>query len=353
MSPAPRPRLGPAPAPALVALLALLALLALAACAPASLARAAVPAAPAPLEDAAPAGSVAEAEAWLARMVEAIHGLDYRARLVWLDGEGLDVIELAHAAGPGGERERLRVGPDGEDGATTELVYADAALRGRGPGAPPRLLAPRPQPGLGGLLGGWHPGLRAHYAPRVLGRARIAGRAARVIALEPRDGLRYGLRLWLDEASALPLRVAVLERGDVLEQVAASALAVGPVPPEALAPGPGLAPIALPPDGPVPDVGWRVHAPPPGFALRAAGRDGDACWLVYDDGLASVSLLIEPAAGAGLRAAPAVAQAGTRRGALTGLARDLEGRRVFIIGKVPPAAILRFADGLRPGPDGA
>ncbi len=39
---------------------------------------------------AAPAGPPAEAEAWLARMVEAIHGLDYRARLVRLDSFRFD-----------------------------------------------------------------------------------------------------------------------------------------------------------------------------------------------------------------------------------------------------------------------
>lgn len=350
MSPALRPRSVPW-FPALLAL-------GLAACTPAAQARA--PLSPDGRADAAgiDAGRVepaaadadtADAEAWLARMVAAIRDLDYEARLVWLDGEGLDVIELAHRGGPDGERERLRVGPAADGAPTTELVFADGALRGRGPGAPPRLLAPRPQPGLGGLLGGWHPGLRAHYAPRMLGRARIAGRPARVLALAPRDGLRYGLRLWLDEASALPLRVAVLEGDAVLEQVAVSALRLGPVPAEALAPGPGLAPIALPPaDRVVEDIGWRVDAPPPGFALRAAGRDGDARWLVYDDGLASVSVLLEPAA----PGAPGREEAGTRRGALTGLARDLEGWRVFIIGKVPPAAILRFAEGLRPGPDG-
>jgi hypothetical protein len=46
------------------------------------------------------------------------------------------------------------------------------------------------------------------------------------------------------------------------------------------------------------DPRWRVAPPPPGFALRGGRRLGDSVQLLYSDGLASVSVYIEPIAGA-------------------------------------------------------
>ena len=52
------------------------------------------------------------------------------------------------------------------------------------------------------------------------------------IALEQRDGLRYGYRFWSDRASGLLLRAQTLtEKGEVIEQIAFTQLSIGKVRP--------------------------------------------------------------------------------------------------------------------------
>ena len=42
-----------------------------------------------------------------------------------------------------------------------------------------------------------------HYEVRIAGKDRVAGYAADVIDVMPRDGFRYGYRLWLDHSTRL------------------------------------------------------------------------------------------------------------------------------------------------------
>src|SRR4249919_4025680 len=75
------------------------------------------------------------------------------------------------------------------------------------------------------------------------------------------------------------------------------------------------------------DPGWRVGSPPPGFVLRGARRLGDSVQLLYSDGLASVSVYVEPVAGT------AQTESRARRGAVNIHTRIGNGRRIVAIGK--------------------
>ena len=90
------------------------------------------------------------------------------------------------------------------------------------------------------------------------------------------------------------------------------------------------------------DPGWHVVDPPPGFTLRSARRLGASVQLLYGDGLASVSVYVEPVPGAG------VGQTATRNGAVNALAAWRGGRRVVAIGKVPAATVALFARNVQP-----
>jgi sigma-E factor negative regulatory protein RseB len=66
------------------------------------------------------------------------------------------------------------------------------------------------------------------YEVQVQGEERVAGHQADVLTVTPRDGYRYGYRLWSDKASGLLLRADVLtDRGDVLETSAFSDVVIG------------------------------------------------------------------------------------------------------------------------------
>src|SRR5207342_1305235 len=85
------------------------------------------------------------------------------------------------------------------------------------------------------------------------------------------------------------------------------------------------------------DPRWRVAPPPPGFTLRGGRRLGDSVQLLYSDGLASVSVYIEPMAGA------RSGETRARRGAVNVHTRFGNGRRIVAIGKVPAATVTYFA----------
>jgi len=58
------------------------------------------------------------------------------------------------------------------------------------------------------------------YQVTELQKTRVSGRDARVIAVLPMDQLRYGYRVWIDEATAMPLKTQLRSSaGQVLEQI--------------------------------------------------------------------------------------------------------------------------------------
>lgn len=141
------------------------------------------------------------------------------------------------------------------------------------------------------------------YAVHLGGADRVAGRAAWRLRLEPRDGHRYGYRLWLDQQSHLLLKSEVLNgRNAALERVEFLSLNLDP--------GLEREDFALPDSvakawskegkggaGPEIRPGWL----PEGFAMatrdhhRIQGRTGVLQSATYSDGLATFTLFVEPA----------------------------------------------------------
>ena len=148
-----------------------------------------------------------------------------------------------------------------------------------------------------------------YYSVRQLGTDRVAGRAAIGIALEPRDALRYGYRFWSDRTSGLLLRAQTLnEKGEVIEQIAFTQLVLGKVRPSRIKTSHTNTRgwrIENAPVTPHNASGWKAGWLPSGFKLirtvsRELGRMGGAgesrevLQLVFSDGLAGISVFIEP-----------------------------------------------------------
>jgi sigma-E factor negative regulatory protein RseB len=145
--------------------------------------------------------------------------------------------------------------------------------------------------------------LLQNYSVRVVGRERVGGFDCQVLEIQPRQGDRYGYRLWVDRASGLLLRSQTLnERGEVLEQMAFAEVRIGGIDRDQLKPSWSTegwkvdeavhTPVSLR------EHGWRV-VPPSGFkpvySVRRPMANGDALQAVFSDGLASLSIFIEPA----------------------------------------------------------
>jgi sigma-E factor negative regulatory protein RseB len=64
-----------------------------------------------------------------------------------------------------------------------------------------------------------------YYDARQNGQQRVAGFMTDVVELVPRDGLRYGYRVWSEQRTGLPIKLQTLDaHGRVLEQAAFSSL---------------------------------------------------------------------------------------------------------------------------------
>jgi sigma-E factor negative regulatory protein RseB len=286
-----------------------------------------------------------DAASWLDQIGKALREQNYQGTLVMVAGGRIETLSIYHAYADGVERERLVT----LSGPRRELVRSDqqVMLVGAEAGS---AVAYDANPG-----GKWNPAARfadaarlEGYRARLGGTERVAGHAAQVVELSARDGWRYGYRLWLEKKSGLPLRLALLDgNGRTLEQVAFTEIDLGRVPSEDdLRPAgrESLHRVQTLDPGVVSDPGWRVAAPPPGFSLRSARRLGPAVQLLYSDGLASVSVYIEPVARG------TAGQSAARNGAVNAQSVWKGGRRVLAIGKVPVATVEHFARNVQPAP---
>ena len=200
------------------------------------------------------------------------------------------------------------------------------------------------------------------YEVRPQGADRVAGRAANVLSVRPKDGLRYGYRLWADQVSGLLLRAdTVGERNEVLESSAFSEVAIDvkAQPDSVLAPmkkldgyrisRPEMTATRLEAEG------WSLRQPAPGFkqvscvkrpmdgglAAAPGGADPQVLQAIYSDGLTYVSVFIEPF-NAQRHTRPLQAAVG----AMQTLMQQQGDWWVTVVGEVPSATLRVFAKGL-------
>jgi sigma-E factor negative regulatory protein RseB len=140
------------------------------------------------------------------------------------------------------------------------------------------------------------------YTAHLVGGDRVAGFEADVVQVLPKDGLRFGYRIWSEKKSGLVVKLQTVDAdGKVLEQAAFSELQLdAPVRIDK------LAQMMAVPDGwrvEKPDAvkttaaaeGWSMKAPIAGFKpMSCYKRTGEGMlqWI-FSDGLASVSLFVE------------------------------------------------------------
>jgi sigma-E factor negative regulatory protein RseB len=278
-----------------------------------------------------------DAKDWLERIGPALERQDYQGTLVTVSGNSIDTLGVFHSWDGGRERMRLVA----LAGPKREVIRDDKMVMCIGTGLG--------SVGYDGDANRWNPagkfaeaGKLPNYSARMVKTGRVADRDCQVVDLQPKDQWRYGYRLWLDHDTGLPLRIALLgEQGRPMEQMAFTQLSTTKPAAADLKPSTteGLRRVQnLMVNRVAEDPRWRVSPPPPGFTLRGGRRLGESVQLLYSDGLASVSVYIEPVAGARRSGENAI-----RRGAVNVHTRLANGRRIVAIGKVPAATVTYFA----------
>jgi sigma-E factor negative regulatory protein RseB len=289
---------------------------------------------------------------WLERMAQAVELLNYEGTFIHMHDGSVESLYIIHRNDAGKVSERIV----SMDGAGREIIRHENEVTCILPDERSVLIEQRKQANpLLGALPNYTDRLERHYSVTLFRRSRVAGRMTRVVGIKPRDSFRYGYRLWLDEATAMPLKSQMKDDNDeIVEQILFTSIAMPEsIPPSALEPTidtRGFTWFRPPVDEETPvgqSVGWRAATVPSGFELSAssvramAGSDYPVEHLVYSDGLAAVSVFIEDPK---TRAEPMTGFA--RMGSANAFSLRLSGRQVTAVGEVPRRTVESIATSL-------
>jgi sigma-E factor negative regulatory protein RseB len=287
---------------------------------------------------------------WLQRIYTASEKLSYVGTFVYQQGQQVETSRIVHVVDSSGPRERLET----LDGVPREIVrtgdevvcYLPASMTVKIDKQPGR----RPFPA---ILSEQLKDVAENYTVKKGEIERVGGYSCQVLTLEPRDRMRYGHRLWADLNTGMLLRAKTFdEKNTMLEQFAFTEIKIGGnIAREQLKPryfreskdwriedsGATRTNLAA--------AGWTIRARPPGFRtvaelLRTVGGTGGVGHIVLSDGLAAISVFIEPATSK--RPAP---QTGlVRQGAINVYTRPVGNYWVTVVGEAPAESVKYVAN---------
>lgn len=289
---------------------------------------------------------------WLKKMATASRQLNYRGTFVYRHATQTETSRIVHYVNQaGGEFEKMET----LDGPVREVIRTNDQVICYLPSARTVLIEKRGKRRFPALLPEQLTGVTDNYTVTVTGTDRVADHECRVILLVPKDNIRYGHRFCAEIGSGLPLRARTLgEKNDTLESFAFTELKIGGsfnrdrvrsryaaksknwrVDHSAFS-------IAETPA----ETGWVLTQQPHGFKKLTeltrsfAGRPTKVSHIVFSDGLAAVSVFIEPLS----RTQPA--QSLSHQGAVNIYTRAVSDHRVTVLGEAPAATVMQIANSL-------
>jgi sigma-E factor negative regulatory protein RseB len=310
----------------------------------------------------AAAAAAPDASQWLERMNHSLTTRNYDGTFAHWQGGTVQMLRIIHRLQDGKVSERLV----SLDGSGREFVRAGATLTCYLPDRRTVLVEQRPAQQSLVSFPAITPAMASYYDIREAARMRLNRHDTHLITISPRDEYRYGYRLWIDDATAMPLKTQLCDAGGhVIEQIVFASLAMpahiadSAFRPEVATDGfqwlrntaMPAAPSPAPPE-------WSALRLPPGFRMMVRGAQtlpGSSTpvdQLVFTDGLASVSVFVEMRAPGG--GAPPESQS-TCMGSSCAFSTWSDGHKITAVGEVPPATV-RFiatqvkAPGATPSP---
>jgi sigma-E factor negative regulatory protein RseB len=293
-----------------------------------------------------------DAREWLERMSNALATGNYEGRFFHVRGSHSETMRIIHRVHRGKVTERLL----SLDGSGREIIRNETEVICYLPDKRLVLVEKRTDDNaLFAALPIYNTDLESHYRIEKKEVSKALGRKTQMILVQPRDQYRYGYRLWLDYETAMPLKSQLCDRhGNVIEQMLFAELNLRDrIPADQLKPSVSAEGFRwVRQDVQQPrivggSIAWNVIRVPAGFRLTAsrmqiiAGSNGPVRHLVYSDGLASVSVFIEPR-NTGAEPLHGLAKVG----AAFVFSRDLDGHQVVAVGEVPAATVEAIAAGV-------
>ncbi len=298
-----------------------------------------------------------EARDWLDRMFVAAQTLSYDGTFVHRAGGQMETMRVVHRVENGKLSERLW----SEDEPGREIIRSDSKVTCIFADEQSVLVESR-GPDEGGAITGRLPrydDASAGYYDFVLdGDGRKLGRSVVIVIVRPKDSFRYGFRFWVDKETAMPLKVQMRDNGGrAVEEFQFTQLNLDPsIPDSSLEPSLSLDSFTWyeqesDQSEQLAEPDWIVGDLPGGFAMTMAERRPlpaspvPVTQLVYSDGLASVSIFIEP-----LDAMKEPMDGFSRLGAANAYSLRHGEVQVTAVGEVPRKTVRRMAESLAPRP---
>lgn len=290
------------------------------------------------------AGPQDEPVSWLQRAAQAARTSSYAGTFIHTNGDRTSTFRIAHAIIDGVEHERVEPleGPAQEivrKGEDMVCYYPDAKTMRLDKRVTARFFP--------SIFRGPPEALAENYTLKLGNMERILGMDCQWIRLDPKDALRFAQRLCAEVSTGLLLRARTLnERKQVIEQFTFTDLRLGPqvARSEVKATFPTRVKQwvtdAQPRDeAKAVDTGWDISKAPAGYRkvteIRRTlpGRPQPVSQIILSDGLASISVFVEPA---GMPSRPA--EAASEEGTTSFFVRPAGDHVVTVLGEVPIAA---------------
>ncbi len=285
-----------------------------------------------------------EALAWLRRIHDATQKLSYKGTFVYQQDGRTETSRITRYVDATGDVEKLEV----MDGVPREIIRTRDQVRCYLPDSKVVKVDRRtPEREFPALLPERVTALARHYEITLGDVHRVAGYECREIVLKPKDNLRYGHRLYADTRTGMLLKAVTFDAAErPIERITFTQLSLGGVTRDMIRPqhaaaswrveDAAAAPASLP--------GWRLTSELPGFQKvvelkRRLGDSRPVNQVVYSDGLAAVSVFIEPLENRG-----GVRTGLASMGAIHIYTREVANHMVTVVGEAPALSVQRIAD---------
>ena len=291
-----------------------------------------------------------DATAWLQRIHMAAQKLSYTGTFVYRSGDQADTSRIVHIVGRNGIRERL----EKLDGHAREIVRSGDEVKCYLPDTKTiKIDKQTDHKVFPALLPENLQDLEEYYVVSMGPIERVAGYDCQSIVLQAKDKLRYGRKFWADRKTGMLLKSQTFnDKGDVIEQFAFTEIRIGGrIDQSLLTPkflvesrawqiensGAAAASLAA--------SGWIVKPELPGFKRmgemkRTQDGSTEVGHVIYSDGLAALSVFIEPMANktslplAGL----------SHQGSINIYSRQVASHLVTAVGEAPAESVKRLAE---------
>jgi sigma-E factor negative regulatory protein RseB len=290
-----------------------------------------------------------DAASWLQRTLQAARTASYSGTYAHSNGDRTSAVHISHVIMGTEEHERI----EPLDGPPIEIVRRNDEMFCYFPDAKTIRLDRR-------VTAHFFPALLSASSPEAvaasydvkLGKTESAlGFDCQWIRLEPKDGMRYAQSLCAETHSGLTIRAKTFNaQNQVIEQYTFTELKIGPQVAKNDVKSSFESRVKRWITDRQPreeaknvDTGWTVNEPPPGFRkvteLRRTlpGRAAPVSQLVYTDGVASISVFVEP------NAPPRTADASTEDGTTAFFVHPMGDTVVSVLGEVPLATAQQVA----------